>query len=120
MSKSIVIDSIGNIRIKNLDDLKSLQNVVGGYIEHISFPFKKNCALSGFINEEGKILNLPVNRIASLLWMKSNNWDKLYDVLCGDVIITGCVDDEGDTKDITDEQLNDVMLYIEEIKGNNN
>lgn len=120
MSKSIIIDTTGNISVNKLDDLKSLQDIVGGYIEHISFPFKNNCVLSGFINEEGKILNLPINKMASLLWMKSNNWDKPYDVLCGNVVVTGSVDKEGNTKDITDEQLSNVMLYIEEIKGSNN
>lgn len=40
-------------------DLKSLQSLVGGYIEHI--PFLGNIDL--LINEEGKLMGLPQNRI---------------------------------------------------------
>jgi hypothetical protein len=41
--------------------LKSLQKVVGGYIEHVSLPpFSSGFAL--ICNEEGKLIGLPPNR----------------------------------------------------------
>ena len=120
MSKAIVIGTNGSVVTQELNDLESIHKVVGGYIEHITFPFKKNCCLSGFINEEGKLDNLPVNRIATNLWQSSNKWDKLYDFLVGSVIITGEIDPEGNTKDISDEQIEYVLSRIAEITGENN
>jgi len=42
------------------DDLKSLQNIVGGYIERISLPH-----WDMFVNEDAITLGLPVNQEAS-------------------------------------------------------
>ena len=40
-------------------DLASLQSLVGGYIEHVSFKDD----IGFLINEEGKLMGLPPNRI---------------------------------------------------------
>lgn len=99
MSKSVVIKSSGVVEFKNLDDLRSLQQAVGGYIEAIM------CGEvgSGYVNETGKLENLPINMLATYIWAFCNGWETLQDVLCGDVIFTGTVDEEGETVDISDE-----------------
>lgn len=53
-------------------DLASLQSLVGGYIEHV--PFKDDIGF--LINEEGKLMGLPKNRI-----------NYYGDVLVGTVVI---------------------------------
>lgn len=70
------IESIG-------DDLKSLQQVVGGLIE-ATYPYDDPVAI--ICNEEGKILGLPLNR-------------KLedYDIIAGTFIICGLSDDNFDS-----------------------
>jgi len=105
MSKSVVVKSNGTIEYKTLDDLKSLQETVGGYIEAI---YCENIG-SGYVNETGKLDNLPINLLATYIWAISNKWDKLHDVLCGDVIFTGIVDEEGNTTDISDEFIKLIM-----------
>jgi hypothetical protein len=44
--------------------LEAMQEIVGGYIEHVSFATTKRGARLGIIlNEEGKLIGLPANRI---------------------------------------------------------
>ncbi len=73
--------------IKN--DLTTLQQYVGGYIEMIS-PFNDNTCL--ICNEEGKIKGLPLNR-------KVGN-----DIIAGTFIIAG-VGDDGELVSLNDKQI---------------
>lgn len=77
------IASIGN-------DLKSLQQIVGGLIE-ATYPYDDPVAI--ICNEEGKILGLPLNR-------------KLedYDIIAGTFIICGLSEDNFDS--LTPELMN--------------
>ena len=49
---------------KNTPDLKGAQEFVGGMVECVTFP---NGDLL-IINEEGKLMNLPLNPEATMLW----------------------------------------------------
>jgi hypothetical protein len=50
-----------NLEIKEIDgSLKSMQKIVGGYIEVVKVPHSKILLVC---NEEGLLLNLPVNRV---------------------------------------------------------
>ena len=57
---------------KDEPDLKSAQDFVGGMVECITFP---NGDLL-IINEEGKLMNLPLNPEATLLWRMTFTKDK--------------------------------------------
>lgn len=61
--------------------LKSLQTEVGGYIQAI-YPFSDEVAL--ICNDEGKLMNLPLNRALKLNGMAGN---EIYDIVAGDFII---------------------------------
>ena len=50
--------------VKDEPDLKAAQEFVGGYVEGISFPNGDYL----IINEEGKLIGLPINEEASQLW----------------------------------------------------
>ena len=49
---------------KDEPTLKSAQEFVGGYVEGITFPNGDYL----IVNEEGKLMNLPLNPEATLLW----------------------------------------------------
>ena len=49
---------------KDEPDLKAAQKFVGGYVEGITFPNGDYL----IINEEGKLMGLPLNEQASKLW----------------------------------------------------
>lgn len=58
------------VTIKN--DLAGMQKFVNGYIEFVGFPFKKSkYALT--INEEGRLIDLPLNVRATYLINKAYN-----------------------------------------------
>lgn len=61
------------------DDYESTYQIIGGYIERI-FPFDDPVAI--ICNEEGKLLNLPLNRAIVVN-------GKIKDVIAGNFIITG-------------------------------
>ena len=50
--------------VKNEPTLKEAQEVVGGYVEGITFPNGDYL----IINEEGKLIGLPLNPEATALW----------------------------------------------------
>ena len=84
-NKKAVITEIEN-------GLKSLQNIVGGYIECI-YPFEDNVGI--ICNEEGKLIGLEPNRV-----LKDDNGNA-YDIICGTFIVTGLTED--DFGSLTDE-----------------
>ena len=49
---------------KHDPDLKAAQEFVGGYVEGITFPNGDYL----IVNEEGKLMNLPLNPEATTLW----------------------------------------------------
>ena len=57
---------------KDEPDLKAAQEFVGGYVEGITFPNGDYL----IINEEGKLMNLPLNPEATALWRATFTADK--------------------------------------------
>ncbi len=86
--------------IKN--DLDHMKKIVGGWIEHISIAERANGSRIGIIlNEEGKLIGLPANRIIN---GRSGN----SDVLVGTFFITAH-NLEGDTISLTDQEAADYI-----------
>lgn len=57
--------------------LKTLQGHVGGFIEWVRLPFP----VTAYVNEEGKLLNLPFNPLATSLYANVN------DSICGTMVV---------------------------------
>lgn len=89
-------DDIGS---SNLPDY---QRRVGGLIEHIGF---EQPAASMYINEEGKINELPINRRATLLLWMHNRAFRYQDVVVGDALLTGPADGKGNDTNVPDQLL---------------
>jgi hypothetical protein len=63
--------------------LDQLQKLVGGYIELVNLPESKEQMI---INEEGKLMGLPINSTATKIF--HDNYPHLqHDWICGDAII---------------------------------
>ena len=69
--------SVEEVEMPKKDGLSFMQQVVGGYIEIVRIPDGRLMVL----NEEGKLLRLPLNVKATALY---NN---LNDVIVGDVLV---------------------------------
>ena len=66
--------------IKMPNELKSLQEFVGGYIQAV-YPYKDPVAL--IVNDEGKLENLPLNRALQ------TDKGEIYDVVAGPMLVVG-------------------------------
>lgn len=86
--------------------LKDMQNIVGGYIEHVyaNHNFEKN-NIDIWLNEEGKL-----EKLAPTIILKNGN--EIVDVFVGTILFTS-VNDEGETIPLNDEQI---KIISEELK----
>jgi hypothetical protein len=67
--------------------LKFMQDAVGGYIEHLVAPSRPD--LDWWMNDEGKLMGLPVNELATdLLTGLWPEWGR-QDILVGPIVLTG-------------------------------
>ena len=109
MEKAVIITTQGEKSIVEFEKGNSynlLRDTVGGLIQCVTLPHILGC-VDMWLNEEGKVIGLPQNPIATALW------DDLYpdtDFMVGDIILTQS-DDEGDTIGLTDEQVQFFMSY---------
>lgn len=99
----IMMEVLKPAEVKEIDgSLEGMQAIVGGSIE-LYCPFKEHVGI--IVNEEGKILGLPENR------MVSDN-GKIIDILCGPAFIVNLDSEDGNFTDVTDEQIKLLMPRI--------
>ena len=84
-------------------DLESMQRIVGGFIQAI-YPFEEPVAL--ICNEEGKLLNLPLNR--ALRDDKGN----VYDIISGTFFVCAAPPDSNHFAGLTDQQVKTYMEWF--------
>ena len=83
---------------KNIDPgLHSMQEVVGGLIQAV-YPFEEPVAL--ICNEEGKLLNLPLNRA-----LREPSSGQIYDVVAGIFFLCAAPPDSQNFESLTEEQI---------------
>ena len=82
--------------VQNIDDtLTSMQQIVGGTIQAV-YPFEEPVAL--ICNDEGKLLNLPLNRA-----LRDSN-GAIYDIVAGTFFLCAAPVDSDRFESLTDEQ----------------
>lgn len=72
------------------NEYNQLRDAVGGLIQ----PVDLKPDLTVWLNEEGKLISLPINLIGTHMWERSYGQT---DVLVGDIVFTGNSDEEGET-----------------------
>ena len=91
-----------NLPNDNKEEYGVMSMTLGGLIQ----PVDLDNDLSGltiWVNEEGKLIGLPFNSLATRLWEMSYG---RTDVMMGNAIITGDADRNGRTKGLTPNQIN--------------
>ena len=78
-------------------DLKSMRRCVGGDIEAVYEPGGRGAAL--ICNDEGKLLNLPLNRALR------DEEGEIYDIIAGTFFVCGAPPDSESFTSLTDEQV---------------
>ena len=93
----LIVEPEHRPEVKEIDDsLKTMQEIVGGYIQAI-YPFDDSVAL--VVNDDGKIMNLPANR-----GLRDEN-GRIYDIVCGTFFICGAPADSDHFTSLTPEQI---------------
>ena len=80
------------------ESAQMIRDTVDGYYDCISLSRDRDM----WINDEGKILELPFNAMATAMFHKAFQTD---DYIAGDVVITGGVDKDGNTLGLSDEDV---------------
>ena len=87
--------------VQDIDDgLESMQKIVGGSIEAV-YPFADSVAL--ICNEEGKLLNLPLNRALR------DDEGNVYDIISGTFFLCAAPPDSDRFAGLTDQQVKTYM-----------
>jgi hypothetical protein len=79
----------------NKNDLDAYRQIVGGNLEVVTFV---SPPASLYLNEEGKLEGLPINRRATALWWVHNRASRGRDYICGPAFLVGPADRHGDDK----------------------
>ena len=97
--KAILIKTNGECVISEKErwEYKDITDAVGGWIECVSLKDDGDM----YVNEEGKLYGLPVNDVATLLANHFGYLRQGFDLIVGNTIIFGPVDDEGENTEVT-------------------
>lgn len=106
--KAIVVKASGEVIEKEFDNIGTYQFLsesVGGLIQCVSLTDKVDM----WLNEEGKMINLPDNPIATVAWASVFGET---DIIVGDVVFTGGVDSEGETIGLSETQFDKLLNVL--------
>lgn len=96
--KVILVETQKKPKVIELEsNLSAMQNVVGGYIQAI-YPFEEPVAL--VCHEEGKLLNLPLNRA-----LFSPDTGECYDIIAGTFFLCSAPADSESFESLSEEQI---------------
>jgi hypothetical protein len=109
--KSLVIPVKARPEVKELPGYNELSETVGGYIEALHFTDTANA----YVNEEGKLLDLPFNPFATHLCQTVYKIGmQPLDVINGTLIVVGPVDEEGDDTDVPQAIVDEILKLYDE------
>ena len=112
MKKALAITTLGEATIIDINDdsLEKLQKAVGGYVQAVDL-----CeGVTMWCNEEGKMMSLPHNPFGQAFWETAFPVSEFgrTDYIVGDIVLTGGVDDEGDTLGLTSEEIDELLKSV--------
>jgi hypothetical protein len=97
--KSVIING-DTVEEADIAGYEQLQEAVDGNLEMLPYPGRSD--VSCYINEEGKILNLPYNNLATDLL---KNILRPSDYIVGPMVVIGFDPDTGEEVDLSEEIL---------------
>lgn len=92
--KAVILGLDGSATLRIITpNLKGLNDAVGGYIELVRLDDNTNM----YLNEDGKMLNLPVNTAANRVVAYMNPGLRENDFIVGQVVLTGVCNADGES-----------------------
>ena len=102
--KIIVVEPQKKPVVQEIDaGLEAMQKIVGGSIQAV-YPFDEPVAL--ICNEEGKLLNLPLNRALR------DDEGNVYDIISGTFFLCAAPPDSNHFAGLTDQQVKTYMEWF--------
>lgn len=103
MSKhGVIVRTNGKIEPVEINELEDMQSAVGGMIDVIRLSGgEQKHGMSVYINDEGRLLEQPINMTMCLWLLRRDAYDGLSMPIHGDVLVMGPTDDEGETTSLT-------------------
>ena len=97
----VIVEPKKKPTVQNIDDgLEAMQKIVGGTIQVI-YPFEEPIAL--ICNDEGKLLNLPLNRALR------GSTGCVYDIVAGTFFLCAAPPDSDNFASLTEEQTQNCL-----------
>ena len=90
---------IEKVEIRSLEDM---QAVVGGLIQALPMDEDKH-GFSIYLNEEGRVHEVPINMTASLWLLRHDVWPGLDEPLHGDILVLGPTGEDGETTPVPED-----------------
>lgn len=121
MSLALIIHPDGTLERREVNGLKEKQAIVGGYIEGVPL----NEHVYGYVNDSGKLEELPANVCATNLWMRFvdlRGCETLPgDYVAGPMVIVGVQnaagENDGHDHDVPEEWLDALTFMVERMTG---
>lgn len=104
MEKALIVNVDGDYEVVEFElgnSYNLLRNAVEGWIECVSLG---NADL--WLNEEGKLIGLPINEFATKLFTQRFG---AVDLIVGNVVLTGGVDEDGETVGLDEDTLQNFL-----------
>ena len=109
--KGVVVTTNHEVRVENFSDplYKTVGSAVGGYIEHVH-PMRLARPLFMNVNEEGRLLDLPLNHIGSFLYRTAQHGEPIV----GNIVVMkdGYRNGEPDIAGLDDSEVERVKYTI--------
>lgn len=112
MKKALRINTDFTTELLDLssDEYNKLSGAVGGLIQAVDL----KSDLTIWLNEEGKLLDLPVNLVATRMWDRS--FGVGTDVLVGDCVFTGGTDEDGETLELSRPWITQLKIFADRLR----
>lgn len=111
--KALVITAetqeVSVVEIDRENALRPMQEAVEGLVQCVEFP---DSGFDMWMNEEGKLIGLPVNLAATKMWHIEYG---PTDIIMGNVIITGPADEDGYSTELDAQTLTDLITFVESV-----
>lgn len=109
--KGVVVTTNHEVRVEDFSDplYKTVGSAVGGYIEHVH-PMRLARPLCMIVNEEGRLLDLPLNHIGSFFY----GTDQHGEPIVGNIVVMkdGYRNGEPDIVGLDDSEVEQVKYTI--------
>ena len=109
--KGVVVTTDNGVRVEDFNDplYKTVGSAVGGYIEHVH-PMRLTRPFCMIVNEEGRLLDLPLNHIGSFFY----GTDQHGEPIVGNIVVMkdGYRNGEPDIVGLDDSEVEQVKHTI--------